>query len=84
MPLQLDIPDTILEAIKLPGSRVKEGLMEELALALYADGALSFGKARQLADKGKREFAKLLGLHAISRHFSVDDLQDDLSYAGGQ
>ena len=79
--LDLHIPDSIVEAIRLPRGRVREELMRELALALYAQGLLSLGKARELAGMDKRTFGQLLGERGIPRHYGADELQDDLNYA---
>jgi len=43
MGLQLHIPDSVTQAIRLPEKRMEEGLLVELALALYAQQVLSFG-----------------------------------------
>jgi predicted HTH domain antitoxin len=55
--------------------------LEELAVALYVQGILSFGKARELASMGKYEFGRLLGERGIPRHYSREELEDDLTYA---
>lgn len=81
MGLQLEIPDDVAQAIRLPLEEQKEQLLLELALALYARGILSFGKARELADLSKYEFGVLLGKRGIPRHYEAEDLQDDLTYA---
>ncbi|HID62211.1 MAG TPA: UPF0175 family protein [Anaerolineae bacterium] len=81
MGLQLYVPDSIIQAIRLPEERMMQGLLEELAIALYAQGFLSFGKARELAGIGKYEFGRLLGERGISRHYSREELEDDLAYA---
>ncbi|NMG09485.1 UPF0175 family protein [Brasilonema sp. UFV-L1] len=47
MSLQLSIPDSVLEAIRLPEKRQQKELLTELAIALYAQDLLSFGKARE-------------------------------------
>jgi predicted HTH domain antitoxin len=59
-------------------------LTTELALSLYAQGILSFGKAREMAHFSKYEFGLLLGQRRIPRHYEADDLQDDLTYARSQ
>ncbi len=82
--LDLHIPDSIVEAIRLPRGRVKEELMLELALALYAQGLLSLGKARELVGMDKRAFGQLLGERGILRHYGPEELHDDLSYARGE
>jgi predicted HTH domain antitoxin len=56
-------------------------LLIELAVALYARGILFFGKARELASLSKYEFGLLLGKRKTPRHYSAEDLRDDLMYA---
>ena len=81
MGLQLGVPDSIVQAIRLPEERMLQGLLEELAVALYAQGLLSFGKARELAGMGKYEFGRLVGERGIPRHYGREELEDDLVYA---
>jgi len=81
MGLQLGVPDSITQAIRLPEERMMQGLLEELAVALYAQGLLSFGKARELAGMGKYEFGRLVGERGIPRHYGREELKDDLVYA---
>lgn len=81
MSIQLEIPDSIVEAMRLARQDQKQQLLLELALALYARGILSFGKARELAGLSKYEFGLLLGKRGIPRHYTAEDLQDDVSYA---
>jgi predicted HTH domain antitoxin len=82
--MQLSIPDSILESISLPEKRVEKELLKELALSLYQQKLLSFGKARELANLDHYEFSKLLGERDILRHYSQQELQEDLSYAHRQ
>lgn len=56
-------------------------LLVELAVALYAQGTLSFGKARELAGREKYEFGQLLARREVPRHFGPEELADDLAYA---
>jgi len=84
MSLQLSIPDSVLEAIRLPEQRVERELLIELALALYAQDLLSFGKARELARMSSYEFGKVLGERGIFRHYGVEELKHDLTYASGE
>ena len=78
------MPDSVAQALHLPFADQRQQLVLELALALYARGALSFGKARELAKLSKHEFGWLLGQRDIPRHYSAQDLQDDLAYASRQ
>jgi predicted HTH domain antitoxin len=84
MSIQIEIPDHIVQAIRLPLAEQKQQLLVELAVALYARGLLSFGKARELAGLNKYEFGLLLGRRDVPRHYQVEDLQDDLTYAHHQ
>jgi len=46
----------------------------------FTRGILSVGKARELAELSKYEFGLLLGKRAIPRHYTADDLHDDMTY----
>lgn len=81
MAIHLEIPDAVADAMRLPGGERQQRLLAELAVSLYAQGILSFGKARQLCDMTKYEFGILLGKRGVPRHYSQDDLKDDLAYA---
>jgi len=80
MSIQLEIPDAIVQALRLPPAEQQQ-LRLELAVSLYARDILSFGKARELAGLDKYEFGQLLGRRGIPRHYRPEDLQDDLKYA---
>lgn len=84
MSLELSIPDSVLSAIRLPESRLEQELLQELAIALYSQELLSFGKARELAQMGKYDFGQLLGQRGVNRHYGLQELEDDLSYACGE
>ena len=84
MSLTLEIPDQVAQAMRLPLVEQKEQLMIELAVALYARGILSFGKARQLTNLNRIEFGQLLGRREIPRHYTMQDIEDDIAYARGQ
>ena len=84
MSLELRIPDSVAEAIRLPEKRLADQLLVELAVALYAQEALSFGKARELAGMTMYEFGVLLGRRGVPRHYGREELEDDVTYASGQ
>ncbi len=54
-------------------------LKVELAVHLYAQGRLSFGKARELAEMSVWEFRQTLGSRRIAPHYDEGDLDDDLT-----
>ena len=84
MGIQLHIPDSVAQALRLPEEQITKELLRELAVALYARGILSFGKARELAGMSKYEFSRLLGERNIPRHYGKEELEDDLKYARGE
>jgi predicted HTH domain antitoxin len=84
MTIHLVIPDSVAQALRLPTIRRKQQLMVELALTLYAQGILSFGKSCELAGSTHLAFGRLLGERNIPRHYTEEDLHDDLAYARGQ
>lgn len=81
MGIHLTIPDSVAQALRLPRDEQQQRLASELAVTLYAQGILSFGKARELAGMTKYEFGILLGKRQVIRHYTDEDLQDDVSYA---
>ncbi len=84
MSLLLEIPDQVAHAIRLPATEQRQQVMAELAVALYARGILSFGKARELTTFNRMEFGLLLGHRGIPRHYTEQDVEDDIAYACGQ
>ena len=84
MTLHLEIPDSVTQAMRLPPSKQRQRLLIELAVTLYTQGILSFGKARELAGMEKLAFGQLLGKRGVSRHHGEEEIQDDFSYARGE
>ncbi|WP_373526486.1 UPF0175 family protein [Nostoc sp.] len=76
MGLQISISDSIVQALRLP----EQELRRELAIALYAQDILSFGKARELAEMDKYEFGQLLSRRGVERHYGFAELDDDLTW----
>jgi len=83
MTLLIEIPDSVARAIRLSSKDQGRQLKTELAVGLYAQGALSFGKACELAGMTKVEFGLLLGKRNIPRQYDERDVEEDIAYAGG-
>ena len=79
--IKLEIPGEILTALKLPPDEAEAELRKELALSLYQRGVLSVGKAKKLAGMDIWSFDKLLGERHIQRHYTKEDLREDIKYA---
>jgi len=78
----IEIDDDVYEALQLPEGERSLAMKRELAVSLYARDALSFGKARALAELSKLEFHELLGEREIPRHYGEEELAEALEYAG--
>ncbi len=84
MTYHLDIPESIATSLRLPVPEVQPRLRAELALALYGQGILSFGKASELAEMSRLAFAELAASRELPRHYTEEELAQDLDYARGQ
>lgn len=78
--LNMDVPEEILDALQLTPERTERELKMDLAVALYARGALTFAEARRLTDLTRREFDELLGERKVPRQYDEGDLSEDLAY----
>lgn len=78
--IQIEIPKEIATSLKMRPETAQKQLKEELAVHLYRQGFLSFGKARQLAEMTKWDFAEKLGELQIPRHYTRDDLEEDMKF----
>ena len=74
------IPGDIYKALQAPEDKREEIIQTELAISLYKEKLLSFGKARQLANMSKWEFHDILAKRNIERHYTEKNLQEDIEY----
>lgn len=84
MTFHLDIPESVATSLRLPVPEVESRLRTELAIALYGQGILPFGKACELAESSRYVFGDLVTSRNIPRHYNESDLALDLEYARGQ
>ena len=84
MGMTLNIPDSVLAGLRIPEAEIAQRLRTELAIALYAQGALSLGKAAELAEMNRMAFGEMVGQRGIARHYGDAELAQDLSYAGSE
>ena len=81
MGMTLNIPDSVLQGLRIPEGEIAQRLRTELAIALYAQGALSLGKAAELAQMGRMPFGELVGQRGVARHYGETEMEQDISYA---
>ena len=82
MSVRVDIPESVAASLRLPEAEIETRLRTELAIALYGQGILPFGKASELACVSRLEFANVVGQRGIPRHYTEAELKQDLEYAG--
>ena len=71
--VRIGIPRDVMHTARMSAGDMKR----ELALALFQQDRLSFGKARELAGMTVWAFQQLLGSREISVHYDVEDYLED-------
>lgn len=72
--VSIQIPREIIHASRMTPQELKR----ELAVHLFQQGKLSFGKAREMAGMIVWEFQQLLGSRGIPVHYDIEDYEQDL------
>lgn len=81
MSVTLEIPNEVTQALRVPTPEIEARLRLELAVALYGQQILSFGKAARLAGLNRWEFNDVLARRGVAMHYSEADLAHDVAYA---
>ena len=71
----IEIPREIIHATRMTSTELRQ----ELAIYLFQQGKLSFGKAREMADMTVWTFQQTLGSRNIPVHYDVEDYEADLA-----
>ena len=72
--IPIEIPREVIHATRM----TPEELRRELAIHLFQQGKLSFGKAREMTGMTVWAFQQLLGSREIPVHYDVADYEEDL------
>ena len=75
------VPRVVVEGARVPEKEFERVARVELAIALYARGVLSLGQARRLAGLSKWEFLEELAKRGVERHYTREELEDDIRFA---
>ena len=75
------VPRDVVEGARIPEGEFERVARIELAVALYARGILSLGQARRLAGLSKWEFLEELARRGVERHYTREELEDDIAFA---
>ncbi len=73
--ISIEIPREVAHAARM----TPRDLKRELAIYLYQQGRLSFGKAREMAGMTVWAFQQLLASREIPVHYDVEDYEEDLT-----
>ena len=84
MSITLEIPESVLRSLRVPEGEAEERLRMESAVAVYAQGLLSFGKPAEMANLTCFQFGDLITQRGIPRHYGPEELAEDLAYANGE
>lgn len=71
----ITIPNEFLLATRMTAQEIQL----ELAIALFQQEKLSFGKARELAGLDFWAFQQILGSRGIAPHYDVAELREDMA-----
>lgn len=74
----VEIPEDVLHAARM----TPEELRRELAVHLFREGRLSFGKARELAGMTAWAFQMLLGSRGVPVHYGLREYEEDTAVLG--
>lgn len=75
----IEIPREVLHATRMKPAELRR----ELAIYLFQQGKLSFGKARELAGMTAWTFQQWLGTRDIPVHYDEEDYEQDLATLKG-
>ena len=82
MMIKIEVPEQVVQALKLPSKDAKQELIKLLALKLYEKGILGSGKARELAGVSKLQFFSLLKEEGVDLNYDIEELEEDLKQVG--
>ena len=74
----MDFPKDILLAADIAVTNAHTDIKKHLALYLFKERVLSFGKATELSGMDKLDFMELAGSKGISFNYDTSDYQEDL------
>ncbi len=72
--VSIEIPREIIRSARMTPQELKQ----VLAISLFQQGKISFGKAREMAGMTVWDFQQLLGSRKIPVHYDIEDYEEDL------
>jgi len=81
--IKIDFPKDALLAADITEATASSDIKKCLALYMFKERVLSFGKASELSGMDKLSFIKLAGSKGISLDYDVEDYDEDISTLDG-
>lgn len=77
--LTIEIPESAFRPLKIPKDQWPAFLRNTMAVALYREGRISLGKAKELAGlENKWEMIQLLSERGVDFNYTAGDAKEDL------
>jgi len=73
--ISIEIPREVIHTTRMTPLELRR----ELAISLFQQGKLSFGKAREMAEMTVWAFQQLLGSREIPVHYDITEYEEDLA-----
>ena len=77
--VKMDFPKDVLLAADISETNAPSDIKKHLALHMFKERIISFGKASELSGLNKLEFIELAGSKGISLNYDAGDYQEDLN-----
>lgn len=77
--LTLEVPESAFRSLKITKDQLPDFFRRTLAVALYREGRISLGKAKELAGlENKWEMSQLLNERGVDFNYTDRDAKEDL------
>ncbi|OIO93781.1 MAG: hypothetical protein AUK03_07740 [Anaerolineae bacterium CG2_30_64_16] len=73
--MSIEIPREVIHTTRMTPLELRR----ELAISLFQQGKLSFGKTREMAEMTVWAFQQLLGSREIPVHYDITEYEEDLA-----
>ena len=77
--VKMDFPKDVLLAADISEANAPSDIKKHLALYMFKERIISFGKASELSGLNKLEFLELAGSKCIPFNYDTDDYREDLN-----
>ncbi len=77
--ITIEVPEAVFRSLKIPDDQWPTFFRSTMAVALYREGKVSLGKAKEIAGlENKWEMIQLLNQKGVDFHYTARDAKKDL------